>query len=132
MSPFSSAYDGDLDPAEQHANRSQGPVMGLVVPADEHQRLAHETLFPGLGVLQELVGGYIEAVYGDGWLLFCNEQGLLDGLAINVRATRLARALGWSTGDLLCGQVVFFGTDYLDADVPAYVLDTARTLGYLP
>lgn len=57
--------------------------------------------------LKETVGGWIEFVFvTEGVHLYCNEEGKLLGLPVNIEATRLAGRLGV---DLLCGTVIFLG-----------------------
>lgn len=78
---------------------------------------------PGLNDLQKLVGGYIEAVIDSdsGWSLYCNEEGKLKGLKVNVPSTafidklyRLAGRPPFSQHDILVGPVVWLGpTDEL-------------------
>lgn len=62
-----------------------------------------------LDVLQEAVGGYIEAVgVNDGYTIYLNEEGKLDGLPLNEQATRLTRGI-LSPFDLVAGDVVLAG-----------------------
>lgn len=62
--------------------------------------------------LQDMVGGYIEAVDvdPDGTVMYCNEEGKLINLPVNVIATELFRA---SHGfyDVIMGNVVLIGSD---------------------
>lgn len=78
---------------------------------------------PTFETLQAKVGGYIEAV--PHWYsipqdngppapcaAFCNEEGKLNGLPLNVTATALwHRDAGGSTGDVLVGDVVLIWGD---------------------
>lgn len=76
---------------------------------------------PGLETLQKAVGGYIElvpmfdtvAVEGRKVpaVVFCNEEGKLDGLPINPNATELwSNAAGYDLADVLVGPVaVIYG-----------------------
>jgi len=76
--------------------------------------LVHGGVFVGentLATLQGLVGGYIQMVangvkIGDETFVgfVCNEEGKLQGLPVNVNATKMWRHNG---GDVLCGDVVF-------------------------
>ncbi|MGV8973686.1 MAG: DUF3846 domain-containing protein [Rhodoglobus sp.] len=91
------------------------------------------------GLRSEVGGGWLEAIGPyDGshdWTGYCDEEGKIVGLPVNVRATRLARLIGWTTGDTLNGPVVFLGpadADGNDTDVGDDVTGYARTLGYLP
>jgi hypothetical protein len=48
-----------------------------------------------LAELQALVGGYIEMVFlNDGRIMVVNEEGKIDGLPVNVRATEIIRRCG--------------------------------------
>lgn len=69
---------------------------------------------PGTGseltFLQDLVGGYIEAVVvpEGGYDLIINEEGKLEGLPYNARATELASPM-LAPGDVIVGDVVVTG-----------------------
>jgi hypothetical protein len=74
---------------------------------------------PDLAQLRKAVGGSIEAVpYWERWqdrqaVAFCNEEGKLEGLPINDRATmfwNLATS-PWRTDDCLAGNVIIIATD---------------------
>jgi hypothetical protein len=55
--------------------------------------------------LQEFVGGYIELVFlGAGRVLVVNEEGKLEGLPPNVRATEIIRAQGIT--DVIAGDAL--------------------------
>lgn len=66
-------------------------VVPPVGPAETHE-LDQDCLLQNL---QELVGGYIESISGPGWVAYLNENGKLDGLPANDRATRVISALGY-------------------------------------
>lgn len=79
-------------------------------------------------------GGWLEGVGAtieSSWHAYCDEDGKNKGLPMNPVATVLAQRLGWPTGDVLCGTVVFLGTDGPhEADVPDEVLaEHARLSG---
>lgn len=60
--------------------------------------------------LQELVGGWLEASTCGLAVAWMNEEGKLQGLPVNPRATVLwHRMLGYQPGDVLCGNVYFTG-----------------------
>ncbi len=87
-----------------------------------------------LGALQKTVGGYIEAVSpaeGD-WVLYCNEEGKLQGLPVNNLATRLINELmpGFAQHDVLVGTVVFVGSTASggSTDVPAEVITVLESM----
>lgn len=74
---------------------------------------------PSLDDLRAFVGGYIETVPrfaqldGQYCVVFCNEEGKLNGLPVNVMATRAwAKAAGMPLDDVLVGPVaICMGTD---------------------
>jgi hypothetical protein len=87
----------------------------IVIPADEAMPVrswaAEEQ--PALQDLQDIVGGYIEAVpHWDRHLLdtcvvWCNEEGKLHELPVNQRATAMWwGVLGQPVDDVLCGDIV--------------------------
>lgn len=86
-----------------------------------------------LTALQIRVGGYIEAVSpaAGNWHAYCDEEGKLIGLPVNVPATQLAHLLGWPQGDILSGTVVFLGDgkDGEEDDVPEAVVQQALEIG---
>ena len=56
--------------------------------------------------LQSFVGGYIEVLpLGETHLMVINEEGKLNGLPINVRATHLFR-LAYETNDCIVGNAL--------------------------
>ena len=69
-------------------------------------------------------GGWLEGIGGQGWMGYVDEEGKLKGLEPNWRATALAWALGWPTGDHLVGTVIFFGpaSGGVETDVPDFVV----------
>ncbi len=91
-----------------------------------HQQLPGGDAGGSLQALQQLVGGYIEAVSGDDWTLYLNEEGKLQGLPVNRTATLFLNELipGFAQRDVLVGTVVFVGADGRggSADVPASIL----------
>jgi len=110
-------------------------VNTLWVSDDEDEPVALRDFSAGLeGMKSAVGGGHIEGIGGDGWTGYCDEEGKIDGLPVNVRATRLARVLGWPTSDVLCGPVVFLGPgdgNGEETDVGTLVKSYARLLGYL-
>lgn len=90
------------------------------------------TLEAGLEAMKAAIGGgWLEAVNGPDWHLYCDEDGKDKGLPVNLPATRLAHALGWAPGDYLCGPVVFLGNGPAgaEADAPRAVWAEAERLG---
>jgi Domain of unknown function (DUF3846) len=101
-------------------------VILIPVNARRPMRLLRVTREPSLRRLQRIVGGYIEAVphwdshVGTPCVAWCNEEGKLDELPINYRATALWWAhLGQRVDDVLVGNVVLccgFDQQQEDAD----------------
>lgn len=91
------------------------------------------------GLKDAIGGGWLELIgptqfAGVNWGAYVDEDGLAKRLPVNTRATVLARHLGWNTGDVLCGTVVFLGPgddEGEDTDVQDGVLAAATTLGLL-
>jgi hypothetical protein len=81
-----------------------------------------------LDTLQRIVGGNLEAVDlpEAGAHAYCNEEGKLLGLPVNLTATGIIDRLqpGFARRDLLCGDVGFLGTGPggEEADVPPTLL----------
>ena len=60
---------------------------------------------PSLEEMQKIVGGYIERVTVKGGEMWANEEGLLQGLPLNLQASRIAN--NFIVGDvLLCTRKV--------------------------
>lgn len=111
------------------------PVRVLTVPADHTIPAAIRTI-PGTlyGLKDAIGGGWLEPISGRGWSAYCDEEGKIKGLPVNVRATRLARLLGWHTQDILVGPVVFLGpvdNEGDDTDVTNLTIGSATNLGLL-
>lgn len=81
-------------------------------------------------VLNDLVGDWIEAIYGTDWMAYLNEEGKLQGLPINLPATTIAISQGWhGGGDILVGTVVFVGRpdeEGFDTSAPERLLELAN------
>lgn len=114
-------------------------MLALIVPHDDSLPLRHEHVGADLAAMQQLVGGWLEAVTriggGADWHAYVDENGLRKRLGPNRRATVLAHVLGWLGGldhDLLVGDAVFVGANSSgeEADVPARVVETAQRLQY--
>ncbi|SDQ03492.1 DUF3846 domain-containing protein [Arthrobacter crystallopoietes] len=102
----------------------------LIIPADLNDRARVETIDAGLGTLQTLVAGNIEAVSGDDWHFYLNEEGKILHLAPNCRAAMLVLEETGVLADVYCGNVVFLGEtgDGDEADVPGRLIDLAQQL----
>jgi hypothetical protein len=109
-------------------------IRALVITTVETVQADVRDIEPSLDGFQAIVGGWLEGIGGDDWRGYCDEEGKIKGLPVNVRATRLARLFGWPSGDLLCGPVVFVGPpdeEGEDTDLPGLVEVVARSLGYV-
>lgn len=96
-------------------------IQYAVIPADTAQPIRFEEAEPTLETWQGVVGGYIESVtvheggakdfpIRAGVRLFINEEGKLNGLPFNRRATLLAYVgKGISANDALVGDVAVYG-----------------------
>ena len=76
-----------------------------------------------LAEIQQLVGGYLEPVTGDGWHAYFDEDGRMKGLPVNVRASAFLRHMGWR-GQYVVGDVVFLGDtpEGEETDLPEEIL----------
>jgi predicted ThiF/HesA family dinucleotide-utilizing enzyme len=80
--------------------------------------------------IQTLVGGYVEATFGDGWAAMYNEDGGPLGYPPNVHAANLMTALGAFRPYV--GSVVFIGVEDGDTvNVPQHIVDKAKEIGIL-
>ena len=65
--------------------------------------------------LQTLVGGYIEVIaLRDGKLMVLNEEGKLEGLAVNEVATEFAQSAGIHPADVIVGNVVVMPSSMME------------------
>lgn len=105
-------------------------VQVLVLPPDGNGR--HEPAVAAHDRMFNLVGGWLEVLNlptEPASHLYCNEDGKVRDLPINMPATALATFLGWHprAGDVLRGTVVFLGNggghSGEEADVPAVVVE---------
>jgi hypothetical protein len=79
----------------------------LIVPAQLTQPVRVERLDPDVDVLQELVGGNVEAIASRGWHVYVNDEG--GRLPQNNRAEVLMREAGKDLEDAFNGTAVFLG-----------------------
>jgi hypothetical protein len=99
-------------------------MRAVVIPPDGPAHVVEIDV--ALKTLQGIVGGYIEAVALKGDLGaecfgYINEEGKLDGLAPNPRATEITRLF---TGDYIAGTMIVMGqcdTDGVETSVPEHV-----------
>lgn len=76
-------------------------IRAIIKRPDE--KYGHVTnISPTLENLQKTVGGYIEPVSFDGWVILCNENGKIEGLPYNMRLGNV---------DVLVGTIVVLGTE---------------------
>lgn len=102
------------------------PVRALVIQPDATYRA--QTLAQDIRTLQEIVGGYVQAVTTTHATLLMNEEGKIHGLPINQMATYLWWKLQpeMEAHDSLSGTVIVTGLADSDGDiteVPQAVLD---------
>jgi len=96
---------------------------GWIVQVDEPEVMSYEDM---VGV----VHGYIEPVYLDGAVAYVNEEGKLEGLPRNERATALAHAHNaiydddWIAGNMLItgecddeGEMMPLTTEWINANL---------------
>jgi hypothetical protein len=110
-------------------------ITALIIPASGSEPIREEEIIDDLPTMKDLVGGWIERVelLGDG-TLWLNEEGKIDGLPVNRRATRLAQLYGHPTSDVLVGQVVVVGPPTGGGDnssVTPRVRRALHQLGYM-
>lgn len=97
-------------------------VKALVIRLDSWNV---EEVEPTLNALKGILdGGWLEAIGGEGWHAYIDEEGKLKQLPVNEPATYLAFMCGWRAHDYLCGTAIFLGNgdDGQEADVPAPIL----------
>lgn len=118
--PTHGGYPGTIEEQQESKDEPAGP-LGLIVWPDgrkSYQRLPDAEGNAQDEALRSIVGGWIEYVYvAPGVHLYCNEEGKLGGLPVNVEATQLA---GLFPLDLLCGTVIFLGDadEGMEGDLP--------------
>jgi hypothetical protein len=102
----------------------------LIIPADLNEPARVETIDASLTNLQTLVAGNIEAVNGDDWHFYLNEEGKILNLAPNRRAGLLVLEETGALTDVYCGNIVFLGEtgDGGEGDVPGHLIDLAQQL----
>lgn len=87
-------------------------IMTIIVPADTTQDLLIRQTEGDLKTLQGIVNGDIEAVGTGNCAIWLNEEGKLQGLPVNDRATKLAHRMRViSAEDAIVGDVAVTGFD---------------------
>ncbi|WP_051442084.1 DUF3846 domain-containing protein [Arthrobacter sp. H14] len=87
-------------------------MKAAIIPADTAEPIRIEDIEPTLELLQGIVGGYIECigVRGKDMNMYLNEEGKIQRLPINERATRIAAMTGSIRYfDAICGAAVIVG-----------------------
>ncbi|MDQ0733484.1 DUF3846 domain-containing protein [Arthrobacter sp. B1I2] len=104
--------------------------LALIIPADMNEPARVESIDTGLQNLQSIVAGNIEAVSGDDWHFYLNEEGKIMRLKPNRRAALLLLEATGILTDVYCGNVVFLGktADGSEGDVPEHLIDLAQQL----
>jgi hypothetical protein len=102
----------------------------LIIPADGREPARVETIDASLENLQALVAGNIEAVSGDDWHFYLNEEGKMLNLEPNRRATHLVLEATGALADVYCGNAVFLGDTVTgdEGDVPEDLINLAQQL----
>jgi hypothetical protein len=81
----------------------------LVIEVDGSHRLLElsKSEHAQASAIHEALGGYLEYVeMPNGLSMFCNEHGKIEGMEVNVRATKLS---GLFPRDVIAGPVVIMG-----------------------
>lgn len=121
----------DIQRAEHDGDDLPEGFVAYVIPTDI-SKPPKEVHVRGLNELQKRVGGYIELIPQDrdDVTVYCNEQGKIEGLAPNPRAT-VAFGRYLQEGDLLVGPVIITGHDPETGDLtdlPEDVQETFRLI----
>lgn len=101
-------------------------ITALHLRADgTHELFEYDPRHGGLEVLQAKVGGWIEAapIMDSRLTLYCNEEGKLDGLPLNLRASVL---LDPNANDVIVGDAVLVGgadADGYDTSLPERLVE---------
>lgn len=93
--------------------------------------VTYKPIESSLESFQSIVGGYLEGISGVDFFAYCNEEGKLRGLPVNMVATAVAGL----TQDVLCGPVVFLGpleNDGEESDVLGTIVTSALSIGGKP
>ncbi|BBZ00542.1 DUF3846 domain-containing protein [Mycolicibacterium fallax] len=110
-------------------------IQVLVIRAGAVAPTYPSSIEPDVALYQRIVGGYIEAAYGETHtgervVFYINEDGVALGLPLNEVATRMWHRLNPAmTHQVLRGDVIVLGADGPeDADVPPLAADLARVI----
>lgn len=101
-------------------------MQGIVVPANSLATVELKTLDGSLEGYQSVADGLIQVVEAGGIVFIVNEEGKLQGMPINNRATSYLYALApeWRGWDVLAGPVLIMGNgDGEFTSVPQAVIE---------
>jgi hypothetical protein len=62
--------------------------------------------------MRQLIGGWLEAIGGEEWTCYMDEEGKMKGREVNMLACAVVTVLGWKGiqyGDFICGPVLMCG-----------------------
>jgi hypothetical protein len=102
----------------------------LIIPANPNEAARIKTIDAGLETLQNFVGGSIEAVSGEDWHFYLNEEGKILHLRPNRRAAFLVLHVTGVLTDVYCGDIVLLGEtpDGGEGNVSAALIQQAAEL----
>jgi len=101
-------------------------LQGIVIPASSLVPVELKTLDGSLEGYQSVVNGLIQVVEAGGIVFIVNEEGKLQGMPINNRATSYLYAVvpEWRGWDVLAGPVLIMGNgDGEFTSVPQAVIE---------
>lgn len=106
-------------PTKKNREGTSTVIQIIIIPADDNEPVHPHTLNPkALTEMQALVGGWLEAVTLQSATIFMNEEGKLQGLPPNRRATLLWAGLAsYPVGDVICGDVFVSGPADRDGEM---------------
>jgi hypothetical protein len=100
-------------------------MRAIIIPANVGEPIREATI-DGYEDLSAAVGGFLQALGYPGRadaVAYINEEGKLEGLPYNLRATVLLMtpAMGYMSGDYIAGDAVLVGANPMgeDLDLPA-------------
>lgn len=102
------------------------PVTVLLINVDgttERRQLPNNGTATDLRQWQQAIGGgFLEPVYGEGWVALIDDDGLRKDLPLNLAATVALRRFGWP-GEVVGPMLVAGRTDPDFADLPEETLE---------
>lgn len=86
------------------------PITGIIIEPDGSTHAFQASSLRRLKALQSAVGGYIQVIASTKGDMYINEEGKLQDLAVNPRATNLLKRWGWKMSpDCIVGPAVVLG-----------------------